>query len=73
MVRVLLTASDGTARERLVGRELGPGLERELAGSARKARLLDQRAPAGTVRVGTDGRGVVEIAREVVGATGWAG
>ncbi|MFI8200250.1 hypothetical protein ACIF6K_27645 [Streptomyces sp. NPDC085942] len=73
IIRVLLTASDATARERLVGRELGSGLEHELAGSIRKARLLDQRAPAQTVRVATDGRLVTDIAREVVAATGWAG
>ncbi|WP_458248647.1 AAA family ATPase [Streptomyces sp. MAI_2237] len=73
IVRVLLTASDATARERLVGRELGSELEQELEGSVRKARLLDQRAPTGTVRVATDGRGVVDIAREVVTVTGWAG
>ena len=73
IVRVLLTASDATARERLVGRELGSELEQELAGSVRKARLLDERVPAGTVRVATDGRLVVDIAREVVAATGWAG
>ncbi|MEU1669299.1 AAA family ATPase [Streptomyces sparsogenes] len=73
IVRVLLTASDATARERLVRRELGSELEREIAGSARKARLLDQRAPAETVRVVTDGRAVVDIAREVVAVTGWAG
>jgi hypothetical protein len=42
-------------------------------GSARKARLLDQQAPAETLRVVTDGRLVVDIAREVVAATGWAG
>ncbi len=72
IVRVLLTASDATARERLTGRELGSELERELEGSARTARLLDRRAPAGTVRVVTDGRSVVDIAREVVAATGWA-
>ncbi|QDN92971.1 hypothetical protein FNV68_53930 [Streptomyces sp. S1D4-23] len=48
-------------------------LEQELEGSVRKARLLDQRAPAETVRVATDGRLVVDIAREVVAATGWAG
>ncbi|TYB43891.1 AAA family ATPase [Actinomadura chibensis] len=72
IVRVLLTASDATARERLVGRELGSELEHELEGGARNARLLDRRAPAGTVRVVTDGRPVVDIAREVVAATGWA-
>lgn len=73
IVRVLLTASDETARERLVGRELGSELEQELEGSVRKARVLERRAPAGTVWVATDGRLVADIAREVVAATGWAG
>jgi hypothetical protein len=72
ITRVLLTASDATARERLVGRERGSELEQELEASIRKARLLDQRAPEETVRVATDGRLVVDIAREVVAATGWA-
>ncbi|MEW9515673.1 AAA family ATPase [Streptomyces tubercidicus] len=71
VVRVLLTASDATARERLTGRERGSELERELKNSVRKARILDEQAPADTVRVATDGRSVVEIARDVVGATGW--
>ncbi|QKG22981.1 hypothetical protein [Actinomadura verrucosospora] len=73
ITRVLLTASDATARERLVGRELGSELEQELEGGVRKARILDEQAPAETVRVATDGRLVVDIAREVVAATGWAG
>ncbi len=72
ITRVLLTASDATARERLMGRELGSELEQELQGSVRKARLLDRRATAETVRVATDGRPVADIAREVVTATGWA-
>ncbi|WP_031225646.1 hypothetical protein [Streptomyces roseochromogenus] len=71
IIRALLTASDATARERLVGRELGSELDKELEASIRKARLLDQRAAADTVRVLTDGRSVVDIAREVVAATGW--
>ncbi|NGO72372.1 hypothetical protein G5C65_29275 [Streptomyces sp. SB3404] len=71
-VRVLLTASDATTGERLAGRELGSELDRSLKGSARKARLLDEAAaPADTVRVATDGRHVVDIAHEVVAATGW--
>ncbi|WP_329146238.1 AAA family ATPase [Streptomyces niveus] len=73
IVRVLLTASDATAGERLAGRELGSELEHELKASARKARLLDERVAADTVRVATDGRPVVDIAREVVAATGWGG
>ncbi|MGK5534214.1 AAA family ATPase [Streptomyces sp. URMC 129] len=71
IARILLTASDTTARERLAGRELGSELEREWEGSVRKARLLDQRAAPGTVRVATDGRAVADIAREVVAAGGW--
>jgi hypothetical protein len=70
---VLLTASDATARERLTGRELGSELEHELRSSIRKARILDRRALAETVRVVTDGRLVVDIAREVVAAAGRAG
>ncbi|WP_030282563.1 hypothetical protein [Streptomyces catenulae] len=72
LVRVLLTATDATAGERLTAREIGSELTAELAGSARKARLLDARAPDDTVRLATDGRTVVDLAREVVGATGWA-
>ncbi|SEF51874.1 hypothetical protein SAMN05216223_101201 [Actinacidiphila yanglinensis] len=72
IVRVLLTASDATTRERLVGRELGSELEREWEGSVRKARILDERVSAQAVRVATDGRPVVDIAREVLAATGWA-
>lgn len=71
-VRVLLTASDATAAERLAGRETGSGLERELLNSARKARLLDAQAPPDAVRVATDGRTVVDIAARVVALTGWA-
>ncbi len=73
IVRVLLTASDTTAGERLVGRELGTELEEGLKSSAYKARLLDELVPVDTVRVVTDGRRVVDIAREVVAATGWVG
>ncbi|SEC01027.1 hypothetical protein SAMN05428939_1322 [Streptomyces sp. TLI_105] len=69
IVRVVLTASDATARERLTGRELGS--EREVEGSARKARIPEEQSPLDTVRVATDGRAVVDMAREVVGATGW--
>lgn len=73
IVRVLLTASDETATERLTGRELGSELDHELRSSLRKARLLDEQAPPDTVRVATDGRTVVDIAREIVSVTGWAG
>ncbi|WP_405995471.1 hypothetical protein [Streptomyces sp. NBC_00986] len=45
-------------------------LEHELANSARRARLLDERAPTDTVRVVTDGRSVVDVAEDVPAATG---
>ncbi|MFG2888478.1 hypothetical protein [Streptomyces sp. NPDC048248] len=72
IVRVLLTASDATAGERLAGREIGSELEQELKTSASKARLLDEQAPADSVRVVTDGRSVVDIGREVLALTGWS-
>lgn len=71
IVRVLLTATDETAERRLTGRELGSELEHELRGSVRKARILEERAPADTLRVMTDGRTVIDIAAEVTAATGW--
>jgi len=71
IVRVLLTATDETAERRLTGREIGSELEHEVRASARKARMLDERAPAGTLRVVTDGRTVIDIAAEVTAATGW--
>lgn len=70
IVRVLLTASDTTARERLAGRELGSQLEQETKASMRKAQLLDERAVPDAVQVPTDGRPVVDVAREVVATTG---
>ncbi|MDJ1137431.1 hypothetical protein [Streptomyces iconiensis] len=71
LVRVLLTASDATAHERLAGRELGSELERELRSSTRKARLLDEGVPPETVRIPTDGRPVPSLAQEILTATGW--
>lgn len=71
IVRVLLTATNETVTERLTARELGSRLDRELRTSAEKSALLDARAAAETIRVATDGRPVVEIAREVARASGW--
>jgi hypothetical protein len=71
IVRILLTAPDGEVTERLTERERGSELEDALRSSRHKAPLLDERSPEDTVRVATDGRPVVGIAREVVAATGW--
>ncbi|EFH28314.1 MULTISPECIES: hypothetical protein [Streptomyces] len=48
-----------------------PAAGRELHGGVREARMLDERAPVGTLRVVTDGRTVIDIAAEVTAATGW--
>ncbi|MFJ2651524.1 hypothetical protein ACIO1C_32975 [Streptomyces sp. NPDC087420] len=71
IVRVLLTAGDTTVRERLARRETGSQLDVHVERSGLAARRLEREAPPGTVRVETDGRSVVEVAREVVAATGW--
>lgn len=71
LVRVLLTARDRTARARLTERERGSELEEGLRSSVRKSRLLDEGVPPGTVRVSTDGRPVMDLAGEVLAATGW--
>ncbi|PRY15807.1 hypothetical protein CLV37_10416 [Kineococcus rhizosphaerae] len=70
---VLLTASDETTRTRLGVREVGSGLQAHLERSRSMATLLEQRAPAGTYRVHTDGRSVVEVAADVIGFSGWCG
>lgn len=72
IVRVLLTASDEVANGRLAARELGSGLDVHLVRSARAAARLDRDAPADVVRIATDGRSVVDIAADVVTATGWS-
>ncbi len=70
---VLLTATDVTTRARLGVREIGSRLETHLERSRSMAVLLEQRAPAGTHRVGTDGRSVVEVAADVIDRSGWGG
>lgn len=71
VVAVLLTADDATARSRLGGREIGSALDLQVARSNAAAVELESLAPAWVHRVCTDGRSVVEVAREVLGLTGW--
>ncbi|MFC3492953.1 hypothetical protein [Glycomyces rhizosphaerae] len=71
LIRVLLTASDATAVDRLTRREQGSRLEAELQTTAQKAPMLEARASSGTIRVSTDDRSVIEIAKEVMAASGW--
>ncbi|WP_171168962.1 adenylyl-sulfate kinase [Streptomyces sp. I05A-00742] len=71
LVKVLLTATNETAAARLGLRETGTQLAVHLERSARAARRLAEHAPPDTVTVATDGRSVLEVACEVVTATGW--
>ncbi|MGW2514899.1 AAA family ATPase [Streptomyces scopuliridis] len=68
---VLLTADEATVRERLAGREIGSQLAAHIERSLRMARHLDDEAPAGTVRIPTDGRSVQDIAIHVLQAAAW--
>ncbi|WP_049575827.1 hypothetical protein [Streptomyces sp. SBT349] len=69
--RVLLTAEDTTVKQRLAQREIGSELDIHIERSLHMSRRLDEEAPAGTVRIPTDGRSVRDIALHVVGATTW--
>ncbi len=71
VIGILLTASDETVRARLCGREPGSGLHVHLDRSRRMAAVLEERAPAGTHRVGTDQRTVAEVAEAVIDLSGW--
>ncbi|GAB7190740.1 hypothetical protein NUM3379_14470 [Kineococcus sp. NUM-3379] len=68
---VLLTASDETVRARLGGRETGSELAAHVERSRVMAAVLEERAPAGTHRVGTDRRTVAEVAGDVLALAGW--
>ncbi|MGJ5801994.1 hypothetical protein ACSCB1_23125 [Streptomyces europaeiscabiei] len=68
---VLLTAGETTVRERLAQREIGSQLTAHIERSLRNGRELDEKAPAGTVRIPTDGRSVEDIAVDVIKAAAW--
>jgi hypothetical protein len=68
---VLLTAAEDTVRQRLAQRETGSQLDAHIERSLRMSRRLSDEAPAGTVRIPTDGRSVVEIAGQVLRAVAW--
>jgi hypothetical protein len=70
---VLLTSTAETASARLSAREIGSQLDAHVHRSSTMARRLDKEAPSSVVRVPTDGRDVISIARDVVAATRWAG
>lgn len=66
---VLLTATDATAAQRLVQREIGTALEEHIERSALAAVRLEGASAAH--RVLTDHRSVEDIAKDVLSAAGW--
>ncbi|GAA2632204.1 hypothetical protein Adu01nite_11680 [Paractinoplanes durhamensis] len=68
---VLLTADDGTARQRLAQREIGTALDRHIERSDLAARQLEQLSPDWVHRVPTDGRSVAGIAARAIELAGW--
>lgn len=68
---VILTADDTTAQHRLHTREIGSQFDAHVTRGAAMAQHLEAVAPAWVVRVPTDDRPVVDIARDVITATEW--
>lgn len=69
---VLLTSEDATARERLSAREIGSQFDAHVTRSADMAKYLEATAPSWVLRLPTDGRSVVDIARAAIAATSWS-
>lgn len=72
IIGVLLTADDSTARQRLLGREIGSQFDAHVVRSAKMADYLESNAPTWVHRIPTDGRHTIDIARDIITATGWA-
>ena len=68
---ILLICNDDTAAGRLSGREIGSGLDTHIARSSQRAQELNQHANEQVIRVATDSRDVIDIAREVIEIAGW--
>jgi adenylylsulfate kinase-like enzyme len=68
---VLLTCTDRTARQRLSHREAGSTLDGHLQRSTNMAELLEKEAPEWVHRVDTNDRSVTQLAKHIIGLTGW--
>ncbi|MYW66855.1 hypothetical protein GTY65_22705 [Streptomyces sp. SID8379] len=71
VVRVLLTATDETVRARLTTREQGSELQQQLERSRSMATRLEHGVPENTLRIPTDNRTVIQVARAVIEQAGW--
>ena len=70
---VRLDATDDALSERLQVREIGSGLDRQLARTVAMARLFRHRPDDGRIVVDTTGRTIGDIAVDVLAAAGWEG
>lgn len=72
VVGALLTCTDENARERLSAREIGGALDWHLSRTEIVGKeLATVTLPDWAVRVATDDRPVIDIARELIELTGW--
>lgn len=67
-----LLASNETLRRRVEIREIGSGREEQTCRTLAQAEALRQQTTGRAVVVQTDGRSPEEIAKEILGVTGWA-
>ncbi|MGW4211269.1 AAA family ATPase [Lentzea sp. NPDC004789] len=67
---VLLTAEDEIANQRLSLRETGSQYDAHVTRGVAAARHLETNAPGWVVRVPTDGKGVAEVASEIIALWG---
>jgi hypothetical protein len=70
MTVVRLQASPETLRERLKQREIGSGLEESILAADEAAQRIDQLDDS-FPRIATDGRTIVDVAREALQLIGW--
>jgi hypothetical protein len=71
-ITAVLLTDDATTHQRLSGREIGSQLDTHLIRSAKMASYLETTAPASVYRIPTDQRSAVDIAHDIITATGWA-
>lgn len=68
---VLLCASDDSVKPRLEGRETETTLELHLERSRERATELERDTPSWVWRIDTDGKGIPEVAEEILERLGW--
>jgi gluconate kinase len=69
---VLLTSSDAVAKQRLLEREVGGGLDNALRRSRETALELEAAAAPEVTRLHTDERSTTQLAAEIIALTKWA-